>query len=219
MILEVDNIELNFGAKRILFGIYLRAQHGNVTGILGRNGSRKTSLLKIIFGCLASKYKSVRIDGKVIQKKLFQTNKVAYLPQHQLLPNSMKIQTAFNLFDVDWNKFKKEFESFKVYQNLTISELSSGEIKVLETYLILHQNKEIILLDEPFSFISPLYIQKIKSIIEVRKKNSAILITDHFYKDILEVSDNIYFLANGCSKSIKSVEDLVSEGYVRPNSR
>ncbi len=219
MILEVDNIELNFGSKRILSGIYLRAQDGNVTGLLGRNGSGKTSLLKIIFGCLDPKYKSVRIDGKVVQKNLFLTSKVAYLPQHQLLPKTMKVRTAFSLFEVDWNQFLKEFESFKVYQNPAISDLSSGEVKILETYLILHQNKEIILLDEPFSFISPLYIQKIKSIIEARKKNRVILITDHFYKDILEVSDDIYFLSNGYSKMIQGVEDLENEGYLMPNSR
>lgn len=219
MILEVDNIELNYGTKRILSGIYLRAEQGKVTGILGRNGCGKTSLLKIVFGSLTPKYKLVRIDGKVIQKNLFLTNKVAYLPQHQLLPTAMKVQTAFHLFDVDWNQFKKEFGSFEVYQNPNIAELSSGEIKVLETYLILNQNKEIILLDEPFSFISPLYIEKIKSIIAAQKKNSTILITDHFYKDILEVSDNIYFLSNGCSKLIHGVEDLENEGYVMPNSR
>lgn len=219
MILEVDNIELNFGAKRILSGIYLRAEQGKVTGILGRNGSGKTSLLKIVFGCLSPKYKSVRIDGKVIQKDLFLTNKAAYLPQHQLLPKSMKLQTAFHLFSSDWNQFKNEFESFKVYQNPIIGELSSGEIKVMETYLILNQNKEIILLDEPFSFVSPLYIEKIKSMIAARKKNSTIIITDHFYKDILEVSDSIYFLSNGHSKLIQGVEDLENEGYLMPNSR
>ncbi|MFD2101212.1 ATP-binding cassette domain-containing protein [Flagellimonas iocasae] len=215
----MDNIELNFGAKRILSGIYLRAEQGKVTGILGRNGSGKTSLLKIVFGCLTPKYKSVRIDGKVITKNLFLTNKVAYLPQHQLLPNSMKIQTAFHLFNVDWNQFKNVFESFKVYQNPIIGELSSGEIKVMETYLILNQNKEIILLDEPFSFVSPLYIEKIKSMIAARKKNSTIIITDHFYKDILEVSDSLYFLSNGHSKLIQGVEDLENEGYLIPNSR
>ncbi|WP_036379369.1 ATP-binding cassette domain-containing protein [Muricauda sp. MAR_2010_75] len=219
MILEVDNIELNFGTKRILSGIYICAKKGAVTGILGRNGSGKTSLLKIIFGCLTPKYKSVRIDSKVIRKNLFLINKVAYLPQHPLLPKTMKVQTAFTLFEVDWDQFSKTFESFKIYQNPTISELSSGEVKVLETYLILHQNKKIIFLDEPFSFISPLYVEKIKSIIAEQKKDRIILITDHFYKDILEVSDNTYFLTNGHSKLIKGIKDLENEGYTMPNSR
>ena len=49
MILEIDNIELSFKNKRILNGIYLKAETGKITGILGSNGSGKTSLLNIMF--------------------------------------------------------------------------------------------------------------------------------------------------------------------------
>lgn len=62
MFLEIDNIELYFKNKRILNGIYLKAETGKTTGILGRNGCGKSSLLDIVFDNLKPKYKLIRID-------------------------------------------------------------------------------------------------------------------------------------------------------------
>lgn len=62
MVFELDNVELFFKNKRILNGIYLKAEIGKVTGILGRNGYGKSSLLTIFFGGLKPKYKLLRIN-------------------------------------------------------------------------------------------------------------------------------------------------------------
>ena len=145
---------------------------------------------------------------------MFKTNSVAYLPQHRLLPKNLNLKQAFRLSKVDWEDFIRSFNSFKLYNNSRISELSSGELRLVETYLILNSGKEIILLDEPFSFVAPLYIEKFKGIIQEKKNESAILITDHFYRDILDVSDTIYLLKNGSSKMIQSKQDLENEGYI-----
>lgn len=214
MILEADNIVLSFGDKKILSGIYLKAETEKVTGILGRNGCGKTSLLRIIFGDLNSKYRNIRINTKYQKSDLYKTSTVAYLPQHQLLPKNIKLIKAFSLFEVDWSNFVEQFASFSIYKNFRTNKLSSGERRVVETYLVLYSGKDIILLDEPFSFIAPLYIEKFKRIINQKKKEAVIVITDHFYRDILEVSDSVYFLKDGYSKIIKSKEDLEREGYL-----
>lgn len=214
MVVEIDNIELNFDTKRILHGIYLKAETGSVTGILGRNGSGKTCLLRILFGDLIPKYKNIRIDGIFQKRRLFKTNRIAYLPQHKLLPSDFKLSEAFKLFNTNWTNFVQHFNFFEKYIHSRIKDLSSGERRVVEAYLILSSGKEIILLDEPFSFIAPLYVEKFKVLIEEAKKEKAIIITDHFYKDILDISDCIYFLKNGNSKLIVSRDDLENEGYL-----
>lgn len=185
MILEADNIELSFNNKKILYGVYIKTETGKITGILGRNGCGKTCLLRIIFGDLNSKYKNIRINSVHQKKELYKTNTVAYLPQHQLLPNSMKLSKAFALFNTEWDIFTAIFDAFIKYKDAKVNILSSGELRIIETYLILCSKKEIILLDEPFSFIAPIYIEKIKLLIQEKKKESSILITDHFYRDIL----------------------------------
>lgn len=219
MIVEIDNIELDFDNKKILHGVYLKAETGTVTGILGRNGSGKTSLLRILFGSLNSKYKNIRINNAHQKKELYKSNTIAYLPQHQLLPNSMKLKNAFKLFEVKWDDFILLFDSFKKHYTSRVSEISSGELRVIETYLILFSGKEIILLDEPFSFIAPIYIENFKQLIEEKKLESAIIITDHFYSDILDISKNVYFIKNGSSKLIASKQDLENEGYINLNEQ
>lgn len=214
MILEIDNVELYFKEKRILNGIYLKAETGSITGILGSNGCGKSCLLKIIFGDLISKYKLIRIDGKPILKPLYQINLVSYLPQHHFIPNNLNTKTAFKLFHVNWNEFINTFPSFELYENLKFNKLSGGERRVMEVYLILKSSSKIILLDEPFSHIAPLYIEKIIALIETEKHQKAIVITDHMYEHIVDVSDSIYLLKNGSSKLINNLKELEDYKYL-----
>ena len=214
MILEIDSVELYFANKRILNGIYLKAEKGKVTGVLGRNGEGKSSLLRVIFGDLIPKYKLIRLDGKPILKPLYKTNLIAYLPQHQLTPNTIKIKTLFKFLKIDWLVFIEHFESFAAYQNNKMNALSGGERRVLEIYLILKSDKPIILLDEPFSHIAPIYIEKIKELINAEKKTKSIILTDHFYKDVIDSSDELYLLKNGCTHLIDKVEELEDYQYL-----
>lgn len=217
MILEADGIELYFEEKRILYDIYIKAKKGEVTGILGRNGTGKTSLLRIIFGDLKPKYKNVRLSGLHIAKPLFTTQKVAYLPQDKLLPNSIPLSKAFKLFGQKWDDFTKEFKSFNIYEKAKITVLSSGERRVIETYLILNSDREVILLDEPFSFVAPIYVDKFIALIQKKKRERILILTDHFYRDVLNVSDTLYLLKNGYAKRLKLRQDLKNEGYITGN--
>ncbi|MEE9364584.1 MAG: ATP-binding cassette domain-containing protein [Cellulophaga sp.] len=214
MILEIDNIELNFNQKKILYGIYLKLETGKIIGLLGRNGSGKTSLLRILFGDLKPKYKTIRIDGIHQRTSLFSKGIIGYLPQYTLLPNKMRLKKAFDLYNISWNNFVNLFESFNIYEKFKIQELSSGERRIVETYLVLFSGKPIILLDEPFSFIAPIYVEKFKSLILEKKKESAILVSDHFYKEIFDVSDTVYFLKNGISKIVLTKKELEDLGYI-----
>ncbi len=218
MILEIDNVELYFKEKRILNGIYLKAEIGKTTGILGSNGCGKSCLLNIIFGSLKPKYKLVRIDNKPILKPLFQTKLVAYLPQHNFIPKALKLKMVFAIFKVSWKDFINDFDSFSMYINSKFNKLSGGERRLIETYIILKKDSKIVLLDEPFSHLAPLHIEKIKAIISQEKQKKAIIITDHMYRQIIDVSDHIYFLKGGSSKLIKDLNELEDYKYLSMGS-
>ena len=218
MIFEIDNVELYFKDKRILNGIYLKANTGKVTAVLGSNGSGKSCLMQITFGSMKAKYKLVRIDNKPILKPLYLTKLVKFLPQHHLIPNFFKIITAFKSYDVNWNEFASQFEAFSIFKNYKINKLSGGERRVIETYLILKSNSKLVLLDEPFSHLAPLYIEQIKTLITQEKKHKAIIISDHMYKHIIDVSDEIYLLKNGCTKHIKNLLELEDYKYLSEGS-
>ncbi len=214
MIFEIDNVELYFKEKRILNGIYLKAETGKVTGILGSNGCGKSCLLNIAFGNLRSKYKLISVDGKPILKSLYKTKLVGYLPQYNFIPNSIKIKNAFKLFNVSWHDFITIFETFQIFKNSKINKLSGGERRLIETYIILKSDKKIIFLDEPFSHLAPLYIESIKTLISEEKEHKIIIITDHMYRHIIDISNNIYLIKNGNTKLINDLKELEDYKYL-----
>ncbi|WP_431135722.1 ATP-binding cassette domain-containing protein [Psychroserpens mesophilus] len=218
MILEVDNIELYFSNKRILNGVYLKAETGKTTAILGNNGCGKSCLLQIIFGTIKPKYKLVRIDKRPLLKPSYKTKLIGFLPQHNFTPNHLEVSKLFSMLNIDWHEFTTVFRNLSRYKNYTINRVSGGERRIIETYLIVKGNHKIILLDEPFSHIAPLYIEKIKSLIDTEKHNKVIIITDHMYKPIIELADDIYLLKDGHTKLINDLRDLEFFKYLSSGS-
>ncbi|MGR7813666.1 ATP-binding cassette domain-containing protein [Lacinutrix undariae] len=214
MILEVDNIELYFKDKCLLNGIYLKAEAGKVTGILGHNGCGKSCLLHIIFGDLKSKYKLIRIDNYPIIKPLYQTKLIGLLPQYTCVPSAIRLKTVFKLLKVNWQDFVVLFPAFSIYEHKKAKYLSGGELRVLEVFLLLKGDHKIVLLDEPFSTVAPLYIEKFKALISEEKQHKIIILTDHSYKNVIDVSDEIYLIKNGCSKLIGNVKELEDYNYL-----
>ncbi|MBC8984356.1 ATP-binding cassette domain-containing protein [Pedobacter sp. N36a] len=66
--LEIDSVSLQFGSRTILSDVYLKCETGKITGLLGRNGTGKSSLMNLIFGTLVPGNKSVRFDGQAVPK-------------------------------------------------------------------------------------------------------------------------------------------------------
>jgi ABC-type branched-subunit amino acid transport system ATPase component len=215
MIFEIDNVELYFAEKQILNGVYLKAETGKLTGILGANGCGKSSLLNIFFGSLQPRHKLIRIDKKPYLKPLFKYGIVTYLPQQNFIPPKMKMATCFQLFKVDIIEFLKDFPEFKTCKKAKMRELSGGQRRVIEIYICLNSGAELILLDEPFSHLSPLYIEKIKNLIQELKKEKAIILTDHMYRHILDSSDELYLLKNGSTKLISKTSELEDYNYLK----
>lgn len=212
--LEIDNVELNFDAKEILKAIYFKAEKGKITGILGSNGSGKTSLLRILFGELQPRNKLIRIDNKPILKPLYKKGFLKYLPQFHIIPQNLSLQNGFNFFNTSLADFLADFPNFKSKEKHRFYEFSGGERRLIETYIILKSDAKIVLLDEPFSHLAPLYIEKLKELMEIEKEHKMIIITDHLYKEILNVSDTLYLLKDGWSRILNSPEELIQYNYV-----
>ncbi len=216
--LEVDNVEKYYDSVQILYGVYLKAEEGTVTGILGSNGCGKSTLLKIIFGTLKSKYKLIKIDRKVLLKKLYTTGIAKYLPQHNFIPSFLSIRKALQLYGVT----EEDFMSFFIEDNFDLSQkfrnLSGGQRRIVEVFLTLKSSSRIILLDEPFSHISPVQVEAIKKLIAIEKQHKIIVITDHLYHEITAVSDVVYLIKNGSSKRIDKLTELEDYKYISEGS-
>ena len=213
-LLEIDSVQLRFGNRIILNNIYIQSRTGKVTGILGRNGCGKSSLLRLIFGEINTFEKSVRINGNVLFDNDRNPCDIRMLPQHHFLPKYLPVRQAFNYFNVNYAAFCDIFEEFKECAHLKIKQLSGGYIRVIETYLIIKSNTKFCLLDEPFSHLSPKHVEIFIEIIKQEKKHKGIIVTDHMYHYITEVSDDLYIIKNCVSYKINEIGELRAYGYL-----
>ncbi len=213
-VLEADSVYLEYNTRTILSDVYVKAETGKVTGFLGRNGCGKSSLMRIIFGLLKGNFQSVRLNRQYQESLLTVHDAIRYLPQKTFIPKQLSIQQICDLFEVSFRDTIDEFAIFEKYQHQKLGSLSGGEIRLFEAVVVLLSGAKFVILDEPFSHIMPLHVEQLKELINREKLKKGIIITDHLYKHIMEVSDDLYLIRDGKTFRIYAHDDLVRHGYV-----
>jgi ABC-type multidrug transport system ATPase subunit len=211
--LEADGIELEFDLRKILSDVYLKCETGKITGLLGRNGEGKTCLMNIILGTLIPTISSVRFDGKFTTNARKRPDLLLYLPQFNFIPRNLRGKQVLDDFGLAYADMLNWFPGFNLDQK--VSELSGGQWRTLEIYIIAKAPSLFAMLDEPFTHLNPIQIERIKEFLLTEKANKGFLITDHMYRHLLDISDNVYLLRNGKTHLTKTIEDLDELGYIR----
>jgi ABC-type lipopolysaccharide export system ATPase subunit len=214
-ILEVDSIILEFDSRRILQDVYMKSETGKVTGLLGRNGTGKSCLLKIIYGEISPNDKSVRLNGNVISNNFRNINDIRYLPQDTFIPKFLTIKRIFKDFELSFSDFTNEFPEFKKLYKVKFNDLSGGEQRIIEIYSILASKTRFCMLDEPFSQVMPVHVETIKNLILKEKKNKGIIITDHLYRYVIDICDSLYLINNGKTYLVIDIRDIETHGYAK----
>lgn len=212
--LLVDSVHLEFGNLQVLQSAYLTAQTGRVTGLLGRNGCGKSSLFKCIMGGVKPQNMFIRFNDEKDTDYGHIGRRVKYLAQNLFMPGRMTLDEAFRLYGVDYDGLVSFAPMFHPYQKRTFRELSGGEARIVELYIVLMAEAEFCILDEPFSNIAPNFVEKIQALIQERKKTRGIIVSDHLYEAIMETADDLFLLADGYTFPVREREDLIRGGYL-----
>ncbi|AMP98879.1 ABC transporter ATP-binding protein [Pedobacter cryoconitis] len=215
MSLHVDSIRKHFKFRQVLNDIFISCKQGEVIGLLGRNGSGKSTLLKIIFGSLAAENRFVAIDD-IRTNGLFQNKGlIGYLPQESFLPGHIKIKSIVNLYcGPHQAAILFEHDMVKPFLAKKSRELSGGERRMIEVLIMIYSTARYLLFDEPFNGISPMHIEKIKTLIQQNTVKKGFIITDHDYTNVIAISSRVILLHEGAIKKIGGLNDLVDLGYL-----
>jgi ABC-type multidrug transport system ATPase subunit len=212
--LEVDSVNLEFGDKRVLSDIYMCFESGRVTAVLGRNGSGKSCLLRIIYGSIKAGYSNVRFDGKTVTAPYKHPEMIRYMPQDSFIPGSLALPSVFKLYGLDYDPICSVFPEFGEEPRKHFRNYSFGQKRLAETWIILKSSSDFVMLDEPFSYIMPVHVDKLKEAIIEEKSKKGIIITDHLYREILDIADDLYLIADGGSRKMKDPRELKTYGYL-----
>ena len=215
--LVINTIVKSFGHYHILRDIDFECRVGEIVGLLGKNGCGKSTLLKILFGTLKANIIDVKINSMVFDtSKNIHNRTIAYLAQASFLPNDLKVKNIIPIYYQDGEQQDRLFYDPIIarIENQKTDTLSLGELRYFEILLISRLPHRFILLDEPFSMIEPLYKDAIKDLLLIIKQNKGIILTDHYFHDVLQIADRNLLIKDGRTFAISDKSDLANYGYI-----
>ncbi|HIQ49156.1 MAG TPA: LPS export ABC transporter ATP-binding protein [Aquifex aeolicus] len=221
--LEVKEVYKNFKGKKILKGISLFVDRGEIVGLLGPNGAGKTTLFNSIIGFIGIDKGSILLEGEDITHlpPFKRAEKgLAFLPQeHSLFEDLTVIENLMIFLEFFTNnrnealaKAEMLLEDFGLIdlKDQKAYTLSGGQKRRLEIARSLITNPEYILFDEPFAGLDPIIVSEIRKVILRLKENGiGILITDHNVRETIKMVDRVYIISEGRVLAQGKPEDVV----------
>jgi ABC-2 type transport system ATP-binding protein len=211
-VLQAQGLSKNFGGMLALNNINLNLEPGRIVGLLGPNGSGKTTFIKIAAGLLTPSQGQVLIDGA---KPGPQTKAVvSYLPDRVYFDGWMKVRDCVKLFadfyaDFDEAKAFDMLRSLQIDPNKAFKTLSKGTQEKVQLSMVMSRKAHLYLLDEPIGGVDPAardYI--LETIIRNYNEQGTVLISTHLISDIERVLDDVIFLMGGCVERFASVDQI-----------
>jgi len=200
-ILQTNDLCKSYFNKHALQGVNFTVAPGKIVGLLGPNGSGKTTFLKIAAGILQPSSGDIFIDGH--KPGVYTKSIVSYLPDAEYFFKWMKIKDAVQYFkdfyaDFDELKAVKLLEFMKLDLQSSIKTLSKGMKEKLKLTLVLSRKAKLYILDEPLGGVDPTAREKIlDAIINNFSENSSMIITTHLVNDIERIFDDVVFISAG----------------------
>ena len=229
-VLRVEGLVKTFGRRRVVDGVSLHVDRGEIVGLLGPNGAGKTTCYRITCGMIdADKGQVFLNDIDVTRWPMFRRARdggMGYLAQESSVFRKLSVEqnllAVMELLEMP-RKVRRErchhlLEQFRIthIRKSKASKLSGGERHRLEIARCLVSEPEIIMLDEPFAGIDPVTVQSIQTIIhELRDQGIAILITDHAAREILQITDRTYVISDGKVLCHGTTDQIVTHEQVK----
>jgi len=229
MILRAEDISKSYKGRKVVNGISVNVNQGEIVGLLGPNGAGKTTSFYMIVGIIKPEEGNIILDDEIISNyPMFQRAQkgIGYLAQEESVFRKLSVED--NILGVlefsDLSKLQQKNKAEQLMEEFGLMNirknrgdlLSGGERRRTEIARALANDPKFLLLDEPFAGVDPIAVEDIQSIISVlKKKNIGILITDHNVQETLAITDRTYLMFEGKILKEGIPEDLAKDEMVR----
>jgi lipopolysaccharide export system ATP-binding protein len=218
-----------YGRRRVVGGVSIDVNGGEVVGLLGPNGAGKTTTFYMIVGMIRPNQGAIRLDERdITHMPMYKRARlgIGYLPQEPSIFRGLSVEDNLMavLETMPYGKTERRRRLDELLEQLDIShirrsmgyQLSGGERRRVEITRALVTNPKFMLLDEPFAGIDPIAVQDLQGIVKkLRERGLGILITDHNVRDTLSITDRAYIMYEGTIKRTGTADDLAADAEVR----
>ena len=212
-----NNLIKAYGKKIAVDHVSFELESGHIVGLLGPNGSGKTTFIKMLNGLLRPTSGELLVNGQPIgveSKKV-----ISYLPDQTYLNKNQKVEQVIQYFA----EFYDDFDSARAYHMLAdlqidpqsrLKSMSKGTKEKVQLILVMSRKADLYVLDEPIAGVDPAardYI--LRTILSNYDPSASILISTHLISDVENILEQVLFIQNGHLVLNMSVDDIrIKEG-------
>ncbi len=227
-LVKISNVVKGYGKKKVFEDLNLTIEGGKIIGLLGPNGSGKTTIIKMLAGLLTTDEGEILIDGYKVGPETKAV--VSYLPERTYLNESLKIRQVIDIFadfyaDFDADRAYKMMELLKLDPEMQVKKLSKGNKEKVQLIMVMSRKAKLYLLDEPIAGVDPAardYI--LETILTNYEPTATVIISTHLITDIENILDQIIFVKEGVivehsdadelrTKNGKSIDEIFREVF------
>ena len=229
MILRGENLIKEYGPKKVVKGVSVQVQQGEIVGLLGPNGAGKTTSFYMIVGLVKPTSGKIFLDNQEITSDAMYRRAqkgIGYLAQEASVFRKLSVED--NIMGVlqltNLSKREQQMKCDELIEEFSLEHvrknrgdlLSGGERRRTEIARCLATNPNFILLDEPFAGVDPIAVEDIQKIVRsLTDKNIGILITDHNVQQTLAITHKTYIMFEGKILKEGLPADLANDPLVR----
>ena len=210
-LLVTEDLAKEYGQRRVVDGVSIGVEPGEIVGLLGPNGAGKTTTFNMVVGVVRPDDGVVRLFEKNITRHPMHRRAragIGYLTQEPSVFRKLTVrQTIQAILETCRMKFvEREVRLKMLLEELDLTSLadnmaftlSGGEKRRLEITRALVTSPKLLLLDEPFSGIDPIAVYEVQKILRrLRERGMGILVTDHNVREMLKLVDRAYLIHQG----------------------
>jgi branched-chain amino acid transport system ATP-binding protein len=210
-ILRVENVDLGYGSLKVVFGVSLHVSVGELVGLVGGNGSGKSTILRAISGMIAPMSGRIVFSGeeiRAVRPHQMAQRGLAHVPMgRQLFPNlTVRDNLLLGAFlpvprakrDANLTRVSDLFPDLVRFAEAPAGQLSGGQQQMVAIARALMLSPKMLIMDEPSTGLSPLLVKEVmRTIRRVAETGLPILLVEQNVRQVLAVSDRTYVLENG----------------------
>ena len=227
-ILEVDTIDVFYGASQILFGVSLDVERGQSLALLGRNGAGKSTTMKAIIGLAPPRRGTITVHGAAVHRKSadriarggigFVPEDRQIFPEHSVEDNLLIGAKPGRDGRTDWT-LEKIYEVFPILASMRGrmgGRLSGGEQQMLTIARTLMGNPDVLLLDEPSEGLAPIIVEKIGELIQrLRGMGITLVVAEQNMHFCLDIASHVAVIDKGHIVYRDSIDGLKANDEVK----
>lgn len=218
-IVEVKNFKMVFGDKTVIKDLSFEVKKGEIFGLLGSNGSGKTTTVRALLGFYHPTAGDVLVDGKVYNPENSNI-RIGYLPEERGLYRKETVLDTMVYFGelnglkdpVGWSKKYLKRVGLEEKANERIEKLSGGQQQKVQLGVTIMGDPQLLILDEPTKGFDPMNRRLLMEIIEEHhKKGAAIIMITHYMDEVEKLCDRALLLKDGVARAYGTIPEIKKE--------